>query len=428
MPGWAKSTFKVAKDSVLEFLDDNCLNAAAAIAYYVLQSIIPLVLGFIVIGSFFLQEGTARDNFINSVKNALPNLGGGFNIGDIIDSLVKGAPGLLSVSAVFLLYSGSGIFDQLIFGINVAYDVKKDSRNFFVKTGLRIGLLLIVGALIAASFVITIVSQLIFSAKVSILGISPANFSFLLPVISYLLPLALMFCVFLILYKLAPDRKGNKWKYVAIGAAVAAVLFELLKYGFSLYLSIFNAADSYAKSYGALGGILLFLFYIWLCAAIMLLGAEVASVAGGWKSVEEGPAAQQDPGKLVPAERVDSPGGAEVTSSEKRQGKDQPVPATVAGQKGGAATAGQKGGAVAATGTGATGTAHKKAADEFDKSKDKAKDEGKVPAAVPAYAISTSRYPAKPDQKNPVTLVVGLVALGLAAAAGIIFGRKDPAA
>lgn len=417
MPAWAKATFKVAKNSVTEFLNDNCLNVAAAIAYYVLQSIVPLVLGFIVIGSFFLQQGEARTNFINSVKGALPNLGAGFDIGQIIDGLVKGAPGLLSVSAVFLLWSGSGIFDQLIFGINVAYDVKKDNRNFFVKTGLRIALLFIVGGLIAASFVITIVAQLIFTANVSLFGISPSNFSFILPVISVLIPILLMFCVFLILYKVGPDRKNNEWKYVAIGAAVAAILFELLKHGFALYLTIFNAADSYTKSYGALGGILLFLFYIWICAAIMLFGAEVASVAGGWKSVLEGPAAQQDPGKVVPAEKLDSDGGPLVTEKEKRQGKDEPRLATEVEKKG-----------EAAAGTGKVKEAHKKAADELEKSKDKAKGDTKTPQPVPAYAISTNHYPSKPDKENPVTLVVGMVALGLAALAGIIFRHKDPAA
>src|SRR6476620_1199704 len=110
MPQWVKSVFKVAKNTISEFFKDNCLNVAAAIAYYVLQSIVPLVLGFIVIGSFFLQDGVARENFINSVKSALPNLGAVVDIGTIIDGLVKGAPALLSVSALFLLWSGSGIF------------------------------------------------------------------------------------------------------------------------------------------------------------------------------------------------------------------------------------------------------------------------------------------------------------------------------
>ncbi|MDB5079653.1 MAG: hypothetical protein JWP00_1577 [Chloroflexi bacterium] len=417
MPQGVKATFKVAKNSVGEFFKDNCLNVAAAIAYYALQSIIPLVLGFIVIGSFFLQEGVARENFINSIKSALPNLGAGFDIGQIIDGLTNSAPGLLSFSAIMLLWTGSGIFDQLIFGINVAYDVKKDSRNFFVKIGLRLGLLLIVGALIAASFTITIVFQLIFNAKASILGISPANFSFILPVISILLPIALMWCVFAILYKLGPDRKGNKWRYVAIGALVGAILFELLKYGFTFYVTSFGAADSYTKSYGALGGILLFLFYIWLSAAVMLFGAEVASVAGGWKSVMEGPASQQDPGAVVPAEKLDSDGGPEVTPKEKAQGKATPKPATVVEGKEAAEASGKTGKAKDAT---------EKAAEEIHKGKEKAGEKNAQP--VPAYALSTKKFPAKADQNNPVTFVIGMVALGLAALAGIIFRRKDPAA
>jgi membrane protein len=415
MPKWVKAFFKVAKNSVGEFFKDNCLNVAAAIAYYTLQSIIPLVLGFIVIGSFFLEKGEARTNFINSVKDSLPNLGAGFDIGKIIDGLVASAPGLLSVSALFLLWSGSGIFDQLIFGINVAYDVKKDSRNFFVKIGLRLGLLIIVGALIAAAFTITIVSQLIFSADVSILGISPANFSFILPVISILLPLALMWCVFAILYKLGPDRNDNKWRYVAVGALVAAILFELLKYGFTFYVSAFGAADSYQKSYGALGGILLFLFYIWLSAGVMLLGAEVASVMGGWKSVLEGPAAQHDPGARVLAEKMDSSAGPEITSQEKARGADKPRPATVLEGKAAAAASGK---------TGREKTATEKAAEEIEKGKEKAG--AKPPQPIPAYAISTDHYPAKTDRKNPVTFFVGIVALGLAGLAGIIFRRKDP--
>ncbi len=417
MPKWVKGFFKIAKNTIGEFFKDNCLNVAAAIAYYALQSIIPLILGFIVIGSFFLQEGETRTNFINSVKSALPNLGAGFDIGTIIDGLTKSAPGLLSFSAIFLLWSGSGIFDQLIFGINVAYDVKKDTRNFFLKTGLRMGLLLIVGALIAASFTITIVFRILLSAKVSIFGISPGNFSFILPVISILLPVALMWCVFAILYKLAPDRKGNKWRYVAIGALVAAILFELLKYGFTFYVTAFGAADSYAKSYGALGGILLFLFYIWLSAAVMLLGAEVAAVAGGWKSVTEGPASQQDPGAVVPAEKLDSDGGPVVTEKEKAQGLDKPKSATAVEGKEAAAASGK---------TGKDKDATEKAAEQIEKGKDKAA--GKTLQAVPAYAISTKHYPAKADQKNPVTVVIGLVVLGLAALAGFIFQRKDPAA
>jgi membrane protein len=394
MPKWVKATFKVAKNSVSEFFSDNCLNVAAAIAYYTLQSIFPLVLGMIVVGSFFLQEGEARANFINGVKSALPNLGN-FNLGEIIDGLTKSAPGLLSISGLLLLWSGSGIFDQLIFGVNVAYDVKKDNRNFFLKLGLRLGLLLVLGLLIAAAFSVTILSQLLFSAKVELFGISPGNFSFLLPVISYLVPIALMFCVFAILYKVGPDRKGNKWRYVVVGALVAAVLFEILKYGFTFYITAFNASDSYAKTYGTLGGVVLFLFYIWISAAIMLFGAEVASVMGGWKSALEGPAAQEDPGIEVEAEKVDSPEGPLVTGDEKARGQDQPEPATQAEGKEGKET---------------------KPAE-----KPKTTDKAKAPQPVPALAASASRSSGRRDPKN---MAVGGAILVATFLTGIFLNRK----
>src|SRR5512140_363422 len=117
----------------------------------------------------------------------------------------------------------------------------------------------------------------------------------------------------------------------------------------------------------------------------------------------EGPAAQQDPGAVVPAEKLDSEGGPEVTPKEKAQGKDQPKPATVVEGKEAAAASGK---------TGKEKDATEKAAEEIEKAKDKAA--GKKPQAVPAYAISTKHYPAQADEKNPVTMVVGVVALGLA--------------
>jgi membrane protein len=277
-----KSFFSVTKKIITSFLDDACLNVAAAITYYILQSIIPLVLGVIVVASFVLQQNqSARDDFIKAVKDALPS--SGIDMGKIINDMTGSAPGLLSVTGVLLLWSGSSIFEALIYGINIAYGVRKDKRNFFVKIGLRFGLLFLVGAVIAAVYAVIILSELIFSAKIELFGISPSNFSFIRPLISYLLPVALMFGVFAILYKLGPNRKGVKWRGVLVGALVGAILFELLTYGFNFYVTSFNAADSYAKTYGALGGILLLLFYLWLLAAVMLLGAEVAAVLGGWK-------------------------------------------------------------------------------------------------------------------------------------------------
>ena len=325
-----KGFFATTKKVVMSFLDDNCLNVAASIVYFVLQSIIPLVLGVIVVASFVLQQNPdARNSFIKGVRDALPT--SGVDMGKIIDDLSTSAPGLLSVTGVLLLWSGSSIFESLIFGVNVAYGVKKDKRNFFKKIGLRFGMLFLLGAIIAASFAVTALSAIILTANIEVAGIKPGNLSFILPIVSYLIPIGLMFCVFSVLYKLGPDRKGVKWRPVFIGALVAAILFEVLKNGFAFYLTAFNAADSYAKTYGALGGILLFLFYLWLSAAVMLLGAEVAAVVGGWKD-------------LPPTEAPEA--GAEVENEPGTATEEaQKQPATVGAMRlEGATTSGQSAG------------------------------------------------------------------------------------
>lgn len=293
-----KKFFTGAKNSVTSFLDDNCMAIAGAIAYYILQGLLPLIIGVVVVATFFLQKGTqARADFIDAVKGLVPS-NAGIEITDIIDSLLNSAPGLLSITAVVLLWSGSGIFGQLIFGVNMAFGVRKDRRNFFVQTGLRLLMLLIFVGLVGGAYAITILFQIVVSAKVELFGVTPQNFSFILPVVSYLTPILMVFLAFSVLYWIAPNVKEHKFKHAAVGGLVSALLFELLKYGFTYYVSAFNAADSYQRSYGALGGVLLFLFYLYISSAIILFGAEVAAVAGGFK-----PASENKPAKAAtPAE------------------------------------------------------------------------------------------------------------------------------
>lgn len=373
-----KGFIGVAKQSVTEFMDDNCLNLAAAIAYYALQSVIPLILGFIVLGSLFLQDPGTRNDFINGVKGAIPeDVGKTINFDQLLDGLIKGAGAAGTFAVISLLWTGSGIFDQFIFAINQAYDVEKDKRNFFLKLFLRFAMLVGLGALLAAAFTVTIIFNLIFNADVAIFGISPKNFSFILPVLAYLIPLALETVMFACLYKFSPARKDVRWKPVFIGALVGAILFELLKIGFTFYVTAFGAADSATKTYGAIGGIIVFLFFIYLAAAVILFGAEVAAVLHNFKSglasaegsnaVVEAKAASRG-GKLVPSDKQPTPtqGGSENEDIEEGAGD-------------------------------------------------------KVPAAL---AYST----AKPETNNSLAMVVGGVVLAIVAAFGAIFRPKNPVA
>lgn len=283
--GFFAAAFNTTKDTVGEFLNDNCMNLAAAVTYYALQSIIPLILGFLAVGSLFLQDPTTRQHFITQITTSVPQLNSlGINFGQLLNNFIKGAWLATTLSVLTLLWSGSGIFGQLIFAINAAFDVEKNNRNFIISILMQIGMLIFFGFLLIAAVAVSIIAGLIFNAKVSLFGISPGNFSFILPILSYLIPVILEAIVFSILFRISPSRPGVRWKPCIFAGVITAVLFEVLKFLFGLYVSLFGAANSAAKTYGAIGGIIVFLFFLYVTALVILFGAELAATMHNFKS------------------------------------------------------------------------------------------------------------------------------------------------
>ena len=272
--------FKTIVDTVGEFLNDNCTVLAGAVAFSALQSVIPLLLGFIAVGSLFLQDKATRNEFVHNISTAIPselNNAGVIDLDKIIQDFINGAGAVSYISILILLWTGSGMFGQLKYAVNVAFDVERDERNILIQIGLQLLMVVILGGLLIAALAISFISGLIFEQKFSIFGISPYNASFLLPVISYILPIALEAIVFSFVYKLSPARQGVRWKPVLLAGFLTALLFELLKFLFGLYLSIFQAANNAAKTYGAIGGVFVFLFFLYLAAVVILFGAELAA-------------------------------------------------------------------------------------------------------------------------------------------------------
>jgi membrane protein len=284
---FAVKIFNTVKDTVFEFLDDDGPTIAGAVAYSALQGVISLILAFIAIGSFLLQDESTRLNFIYGITASVPaelNNANILNLTAIIDTFTKNSGAVSFISIVALLWSGSGVFGQLKFAINKAFDVQKDQRNIVIQFGMQLVLLVVMAVLIIVGFSISIVSSLVLNLKIYMFGISPYNFSFLLPVVSFVLPPLLEWIIFIILFRFTPARAGIRWLPVLIAAAITVVIFELLKILFGLYLNIFGITSSTTRTFGAIGGIFIFLFFLYLTATIILLGAELAAVMHNFKS------------------------------------------------------------------------------------------------------------------------------------------------
>src|SRR5207248_11418108 len=105
--------------------------------------------------------------------------------------------------------------------------------------------------------------------------------------VSILVPVLLLFCAFTLLYWLVPHAEV-KFRHLWLGALVAAVLFEAVQLLFAVYVANLG---HYSKTYGALGGIIAFLFFIYIAANMVLFGGEVAKeyidLRAGAKPAEE---------------------------------------------------------------------------------------------------------------------------------------------
>ncbi len=283
-----KSFFKLMLNSAKAFGEDQCTVWAAAIAYYTLLSVFPLILGVVAVAGLIISDPKTQQDITKSLTSNLSNLkDSGVDIESIIkefiSSLKEAAPFLLAFSLLTTLWSGSGIFEQIINAINVTWKIK-DKRNFFVKGGLRFLMLIFLGLLFLTSFAITIFIEIVKSTDVQVLGFSSKNLNFLADVLVFLLPYTITIFIFVIIFWLSPDRKAPpkprkmRWQPVLLAGVLTAFLFEVAKFGLTFYITNF-ASTGYARTYGALAGVIIFLFFVYVIACIILFGSEIAHEA-----------------------------------------------------------------------------------------------------------------------------------------------------
>lgn len=267
----------LTRRSVQEFLDDNCTQMAAAISFYVLFSLFPLLIFTVAVLGLVLRDSSLQQDFINQVLEFIPlSEGEGQNeVREAVEGIADAASGALTIfGLVGLAWSASNMFGVIRRSINTAYDLEYH-RPFAQGKLLDLVMVTGMGVFFMASIGTTAFLRSIrqFSQDIPRLGDAAEAAGFVWWIAIYGLPLLLSFIAFIVLYWLVPAAKvrlGDVW----LGALVAAALFEAGKIGFSFYLENFA---NYGLVYGSLGTVVAFLFWTYISAMILLFGAEVTS-------------------------------------------------------------------------------------------------------------------------------------------------------
>ncbi len=235
---------------------------AAGVAYFVILSIFPLLLGLTAVFGFFLPSLNLQDELLSFVGNNLPGATDILKQNIVTTIQLRSVMGMLSI--VLFFWSGSTMFSAVSLAINRAWDVRR-YRSFFIRKASELGMALSTGIL----FLLSLGASAITSILRGVFDL-PAPKLIIVGVGSRLVAFLLILTVFLLLYKLIPNTR-TYWRYIWPGALLAAVLFEIARTLFIFYLENFA---NYQLIYGSIASIIVLLVWIYYSAFIMILGAE----------------------------------------------------------------------------------------------------------------------------------------------------------
>jgi len=267
-----RAAWVLIKQTFRGYSSANSSQYAAAIAYYVLFSIVPLgILAFSIFG-IVLRDDARRADLVDYVLDQVPlsQTEGRQDVEDLLNNVQQISSTVAVIGFFAAVWTASSVFSSIRRALNNVWRVDEE-RPFFqgkLVDFLQIGLL---STVLILSLIFTGVIRAVRGASAQQFG-PIASESPLWEIPFALLPAAMTFFAFTVLYRIVP-ASHPALRDVLPGAAVATLLFELLKNSFAFYVANFN---NYDVIFGSLAGIALFLFYTYLSSVILLLGAEVA--------------------------------------------------------------------------------------------------------------------------------------------------------
>lgn len=267
-----QNPWKLLKRTLRAFGVHHGLEMAAAIAYHVLFSFIPLITVFLAVMGFILRDPLQQQIATERLLTALPQQSSGL-IHDSVGSISDHSGTLTVLGVLGLVWAASGLFGVVRVALNTAWGVKT-RRGFLVDKLFDIGAVMGLGILLVASMAGTMMIHVIETSSAMPAGsIGNEPLQILITALGLAVPAAISFVAFLLLYVYIPSVRhavSDVWP----GALLATLLFEGGKHGFAFYVSRFN---HYQTLYGALGAVMLFMLWTHLSASIMLIGAELAA-------------------------------------------------------------------------------------------------------------------------------------------------------
>ena len=264
----------ILKNALTTFSNVRGPHSAASLAYYAIFSLFPLMLAFVVVGSYFLDSQQVYQGVTRFVQGIFPVSKSliNENLQEVIDA--RGPIGLISLATLF--WSASSVFINLAYDINLAWP-EAARRNYLQTRLVGLGMIAGLSVLLVLSVVLSWITTLIPFLNMD--NASPQSQSLLALITSlgsWLTIFLLEFALYYWLPTVYVSKKASLW-----AALIASFGWQLASIGFNWYLN--SGLQNYQLVYGSIGTIIALLFLIFLVSLITLFGAHLCAAMDHWE-------------------------------------------------------------------------------------------------------------------------------------------------
>jgi membrane protein len=284
------SLWDVLKRTVQEFREDNLTDWAAALTYYGILAIFPALIVFVsIIG---LIGAPVTEPLLDNIGAFAPS-----EAKDILTNAVeelersRGGAGILAIVGIAgALWAASSYVGAFIRAANIVWDVE-EGRPVWKTLPLRIGVTALLIVLLAVSALIVVFTGPLAERAGEVIGVSDVVVT-VWDIAKWPLLVLIVAVMLAILYYSAPNVRQPAFRSVTPGSLLGVAVWIVASAAFALYVANFG---SYNKTYGSLGGIIIFLVWLWLTNVAVLLGAELNAELERRRQIEKGVPPEREP-------------------------------------------------------------------------------------------------------------------------------------
>lgn len=304
-----RSWFFVARKTVREFSDDQCADLAAGLTYYAVLAVFPAAIALTSLLGLVGQGTSSVETLLDIVKD----LGGASMVetieGPLLEISRSQAAGLAFVlGLVGALWSASGYVGAFGRAMNRIYEIR-EGRPVWKLRPMMLLLTLVLVVLAAAVLLALVLTGPVADSVGSALGVG-STLLLVWNIAKWPVIAAAVVVMVALLYYATPNVRQPRFRWVSVGAVLAILTWALVSVAFGFYVANFS---SYDKTYGALGGVIAFLLWVWLTNLALLFGAELDAELERGRELQSG----------IPAERFIQLPPRDSRNIDKARAKDE---------------------------------------------------------------------------------------------------------